>query len=467
MTTSIKKLPGLKALATTLATGLAVSLAGTAMAQTAPAPAPTEVDALVREAMLYAYPYNEFMQMRHTALNDRQSPTFTRLNAFKHARHLATPNDRWANGPIRDAFYSTAWTDLGQTPVLLTLPETHGRYYVIAFVGADLNTFTYVGRRLTGTSARKVVIVAPDWNGPIPKADQIVRAPTRDVYFNLRVLVDGPEDLKQAHAVQDGFSLKPHQPKAPALEPQQVPMRGDWGRFVDVANESLTRNPPPASENALLQKLKAVGICGSECRWNALPPHIQERWMALAPGIETELKGSLNADRAKQLAKNGWVPYRLPKSFGNNYRLRAGSAAMSGGILGVEAAEATYFSASLDHTGEALGGGQRYKLHLPKGRLPADAFWSVSLYEFVTGGQYMVDNPIDRYSIGDRTRGLKYNADGSLDLWIQPEDPGPEKRANWLPSPKSNLFYLMARAYQPWPEVLDPLWVMPAVERLP
>jgi hypothetical protein len=131
--------------------------------------------------------------------------------------------------------------------------------------------------------------------------------------------------------------------------------------------------------------------------------------------------------------------------------MRAQSAAMSGGILGLEAAEATYFAASVDGNNQALGKGQAYRLHLPQGRLPADAFWSISLYEFVTGGQYMVDNPINRYSIGDRTKGMKFNADGSLDIWLQPTDPGPEKRANWLPTPEKNLFYLMARAYQPWP----------------
>lgn len=78
----------------------------------------------------------------------------------------------------------------------------------------------------------------------------------------------------------------------------------------------------------------------------------------------------------------------------------------------------------------------------------------------------MVNNPINRYSIGDRTKGMKFNADGSLDIWLQPTDPGPEKRANWLPTPEKNLFYLMARAYQPWPEVLDPSWILEPVQRI-
>jgi len=266
--------------------------------------------------------------------------------------------------------------------------------------------------------------------------------------------------------VQDAFRTVPVEGRPD--EPKTVPLTGDWSRFVDVANEAMARNPPPAREAALLQRYAQVGICGAGCSWAALPREVQARWQALAPEIEKELKSTLNADRRTPdpQRKNGWVPYRLPNSFGTNYRMRAGSAAMSGGILGVEAAEASYFAASVDGGNTALGDGGHYRLRLPQGRLPADAFWSISLYEFVPGGQYLVENTIKRYAIGDRTRGLQFNSDGSLDLWIQPTDPGPGKRANWLPSPAKNRFYLMARAYQPWPEVLDPSWILEPVERL-
>lgn len=455
---------GLRAMA---AAALGLCL-GMAHAQTPAATEDQALDSLIREAMLYAYPYQEFMKMRHEALEVKDSPTATTLNHFRHSRHLATPKDRWANGPIRDTFYSTAWLDLEKSPLVLSLPETHGRYYVIAMIGADLNTFSYVGRRIGGTKARKLALVGPRWSGKIPQVDQIVRAPTRDVYLNLRVLVTGEDDLKTAHAVQDGFRMEPVL-RTDADSPQLKPQAQDWSRFVDVSNEALARNPPPRTEQALLQRFASVGICGKACSWDKLPEAVQQRWLSLAPEIEkNELKNRLNADRktADPRRKNGWTPYRLPDGFGSNYAMRAQSAAMSGGILGLEAAEATYFAASVDGNHQALGEGRAYRLHLPQGRLPADAFWSISLYEFVSGGQYMVDNPINRYSIGDRTKGMKFNADGSLDIWLQPTDPGPEKRANWLPTPEKNLFYLMARAYQPWPEVLDSSWILEPVQQL-
>lgn len=440
----------------------AMLITGPAMAQGDAAPG----DAELRAAFLYAYPYYEFMWLRDQALNNEQSRTYTRLNALRHQRHLATPADRWANGPINDTFYSTAWLDLSAGPVLLSLPDTADRYYVLVLIGADTNSFEYLGRRSTGTAARKVAVVGPGWQGAVPAADQVVRAPTRDVYINLRVLVRGPDDLARAHAVQDAFAITPagsQAPEGPALRPRD----GDVERLFGIINEAIARNPPPAVEAPLLERYRPLGLCGAACRWSDLAPELQTRWRALVPALVARLKTALDASRADVKRVNGWIPFRLPRSFGSNHALRAGSAANSGGIFGVEAAEATYFMGVADERDEPLGQGRQYRLRLPAGGLPADAFWSVTLYEFAEGGQYMVANTIDRYSIGDRTPGLVRNADGSLELWIQPEAPTePAARANWLPSPKANKFYMNARIYQPWPEVLDPAWAMPPVRRV-
>jgi len=437
------------------------------------APAVDRLDALVREAFLWGYPYHEFMALRHTAMHDAQSLTYTTPGRFRHQRHLAGPTDRWANGPIRDTLYSTAWLDLAAGPVMLSLPDTADRYYVVVLIGADTNSFHYLGRRSTGTRARQVALLGPGWDGPLPAgADQVVRSPTRDLYLNMRVLVRDEADLAAAHQVQDGFRLVLPSSESvgsggPAEPPRQRPQDGDVGRLVDVINEALARNPPPADQKALLERYREVGLCGAACRFADLPAALQARWRAQVPALIARLKTALDASRRDVRRVNGWNPYRLPRDFGTQWAMRAGSAANSGGIFGLEAAEATYFMAVADADGEPLGQGRRYRLRLPNGGLPADAFWSITLYEFVEGGQYMVDNPIGRYAIGDRTPGLVRGADGSLELWIQPEAPADAAgRANWLPSPPQRRFYMNARLYQPLPEVLDPAWALPAVRRV-
>lgn len=219
-----------------------------------------------------------------------------------------------------------------------------------------------------------------------------------------------------------------------------------------------------------MKKFSKVGICGEDCSWEKIDPLIQKKWEKLAPEIEkNELKNRLNTDRKGSKSDgtlNGWMPFRLPNGFGNDYLSRAGAAAMSGAMLGLEAAEAIYFFANVDDNKKPLGNGNSYRLHLPTGKLPADAFWSIALYEFTEGGQYMVENPINRYAISDRSKGMKFNSDGSLDIFVQPNEPDEANKDNWLPSPLKNNFYLFARVYQPWPEVQDPSWTLESVKSI-
>lgn len=423
--------------------------------------------ATLAEAFVWAYPYYEFMWLRHQALTNPQSLTYTRLNNYRHQRHQAGPSDRWANGPIRDTLYSTAWLDLARAPVLLHFPDTGGRYYVVAFVGADTSTFHLVGRRTTGTQARTVALVGPQWQGPVPAADETVRAPSNDVYLNMRLLVEGEADMQAMHALQDRFTITA-QPATGAAAPQQVvPDAANPAAVIDSINEALARNPVAAREQALLARYQPLGLCGAACSWHQLPADAQQAWAQAIPKLMHQFKGSLRDRSAKVPQTNGWAAFRLPADISSNYRMRAASAANSGGVFGLEAAEATYFMALADGGDALLGEGRHYRLHLPQGGLPADAFWSITLYEFTEAGEYMLDNPLGRYSISPRTPGLARNADGSLDIWLGPTPPADGRQANWLPSPAHNRFYLNARIYQPRAEVLNPAWTMPAIERLP
>jgi hypothetical protein len=95
---------------------------------------------------------------------------------------------------------------------------------------------------------------------------------------------------------------------------------------------------------------------------------------------------------------------------------------------------------------------------------PAQGFWSVTMYN---DKYFFVNNPLNRYSISAR-QPLKYNADGSLTLYIQNESPGADRQGNWLPAPPDK-FILMMRLYWPHetpPSIIDGSWVVPAVEKV-
>src|SRR5262249_20061461 len=123
--------------------------------------------------------------------------------------------------------------------------------------------------------------------------------------------------------------------------------------------------------------------------------------------------------------------------------------------------EAIYTSTSSDAKGAPLSGSNRYVLHFEKGETPpALAFWSVTLYN---ESGYFAPNMLNRFAIGDRDK-LRYNEDGSLDLYIQSASPGPERESNWLPAPVG-AFNLTMRLYLPKPEAARGKWAPPGVQR--
>jgi hypothetical protein len=125
-----------------------------------------------------------------------------------------------------------------------------------------------------------------------------------------------------------------------------------------------------------------------------------------------------------------------------------------------------YFVRFHDDAGALLDGRNRYVLQVPAGGIPTDSFWSFSMYEATADSQrFFVENPIRRYSIGNRTPRLVANADGSLDIALQHATPAePTLRANWLPAP-AGPFQISLRTYLPRAELRDLSVPMPLIVR--
>ena len=158
----------------------------------------------------------------------------------------------------------------------------------------------------------------------------------------------------------------------------------------------------------------------------------------------------------------GWsVPVTIRTHWGDQFEVRARTARNLIGALGIE--EAMYPVAEVDADGRALHGEHRYELYFPPAGAPqVDAFWSLTMYR--KSDCLLVDNPIDRYSIGDRTKGLHWDADGGLRIAIQHDAPSGDE-ANWLPAPREP-FYLTLRLYQPRQAHLDFSFPYPPLRRL-
>jgi hypothetical protein len=411
----------------------------------------------VDSALIQTLPLFEMMRMRaattarrHPALgfaSDDRSSTVRWVNQFTHTHRKLGPDDREVVSPNNDTVYSNAWLDLSQGPVIIDSPEMGQRYWTLGLLDAWTNPFAYIGRRTTGNRRQRTLVHGPGWDGALPAGgvSQVIAAPGRDVWLIGRMLVDdSAADIAAVHALQSELRMS-------RIDGSDAAMRVDTqldGRAVATPSASLycatvsaalAANPPPSGETL---------------HW---PPALADVAAAL-PRVFDRLR----QDEQPQQLGQGWaLPVAVRTHWGGDVLTRARVARNLIGALGIE--EAMYPTAEVDGEGRALDGRHAYELRFPPGGGPrVGAFWSLTMYR--RRDCLFVANPIARYSIGDRTTGLRHEADGSLVLRMQADDPGPGH--NWLPAPADDLFYVVLRLYQPQAEHLDLSYPYPPLTRL-
>jgi len=422
----------------------------------------TADNSIMEQAFIYAFPIAEMMRLRWSYLDNPNNRSRGPANEFVHGRHLVDHRQRIVTTPNNDTLYSRAFLDLSTGPVQLRVPDTNGRYYSIAFYDVFSNHFATIGSRLTGTREGDFIVVGPNWHGELPNNARLVRSPTDDALLLARIVVDGPEDLPAVRMLQDGIrsaSLSKQESRRPKTI---TPTLNDAATFVTIVNQALAVNGVPSYEEPPLGRFASVGIGGTEGAWDALSADVRAEWNRRFPALLASLKKPLAGD-AEPI--DGWY-YNPPQIgiFGTDYTYRAIVALNA--LLAMEPAEAVYPSVETDAQGHVLTGERKYRLHIPTTGIPVGAFWSLSMYELMDDGRlFFLNNPINRYAIGDRTSGLKKNDDGSIDILIQHEAPGGEKNANWLPAPKGQ-FKMVLRAYQPKSDILDYRFRISGVERI-
>jgi len=376
--------------------------------------------------------------------------------------------------PNADTLYSFAWLDLSKEPIVLSLPDTKGRYYVMQMIDAWTDVFAAPGPRTTGMGKRDFAIVGPGFKGKLPAGLKKIESPTNLLWIAGRTQTNGEADYDAVHTMQKEYKLTPLSAWGkPYTPPAAVPVDPKVSReppmsqvekmsaqtFFARLNALMQGNPPAARDAGAMKKFAALGIApGQKFTLQDLDPAAQS---ALAKGMK-DAQQAIVAEAKKPPGKvvNGWMLSYDLGSYGTKYLYRAAVAWVG---LGANLPEdALYPMTRVDGEGKPLTGENKYVMHFTKEQIPpVKAFWSVTMYN---GKQAFVENPINRYAIGDRDK-LKFNPDGSLDLYIQHESPGKEKESNWLPAPKDG-FNLIMRLYWPQKSVLDGTWAPPPVKKV-
>jgi hypothetical protein len=402
------------------------------------------------QAYLYALPLIENAESR--ALSIRTENAIP--NRIFHDRKLSTPAFRSVTTPNNDTVFSRAWIDLGSGPVTIEVPATGDRYISLAFMDMFSNNFAIAGTRTTGGDGVRITLVGPGAAAPDAQA---VRSPTRWVWMIVRTGVDSESDLPAVHAIQDAIRMT-----APSVAmPGEYAGRGArWDAYFTSAQQLIAENVPPLTDLRLFRAIAPLGIGPlggfDPARFDA----------AQIAEIESGIKAArAQLSQPRAAAVDGWS-YSLANlgDFGQDYLHRAQTALAGLGALPRE--EAMYMRPEPPRDRRFFKGGESYRLRFPAGALPPVAgFWSMTLYERTGEGQfYLTENEINRYSIGDRTPGLKTDSDGSLSLWLASKRPAGDRAANWLPAPKDKDWTVVFRTYLPQAPLLNGSYRLPRLE---
>ena len=387
-------------------------------------------------------------------------------NSLVSIAALTDPTVRTVVLPNHDTTYTVGRLQLADGARVLDVPNTAGRYYVIQLLDAYSNTFAYVGRRTTGTRAGSYAIVPPGFKGSLPAGVKRIQSPTNLVWVLGRTLVSDQADMPAVAALMGGYRVtaldawvggQRSNPLVlggfPTVPPVVIP-KGP--AYFAKLGEILATDPAPKRDACALRAFARAGIGPGKT-----PTDARVLIGAIQVGKRIVARAEQRADRFGAKRNNGWLfPGPYIGNYGRNY---LGRAVIATAALGANTRPETVYPLAVDDVdGRPLSGRHRYTIRFKRGQLPpANAFWSVTIYD---KARYLVPNAIDRYAIGDRTKGLRRGSDGSLTIYVQHGRPRGAKAANWLPAP-SGSFRLAMRIYEPRSSVLSGRWLPPPLQR--
>ena len=435
-----------------------------------------EAHAIGVDAYLYFYPLVTMEVTRAQLTNQESGPGSLGgpMNRFANIPAFPTAEMKAVVRPNFDTLYSSGWLDLTKEPVVVSAPDTDGRYYLLPMLDMWSDVFASPGWRTTGTQAENFLVTPPGWTGTTPDGFTQIKAPTPYVWIIGRTKTDGPADYDAVHKIQDGYKITPlsqwgKEPVPPVVKidpaidmkisPKFTVDTMEAGPYFARAAELLKLHPPHITDQPIIARLERIGFeVGESFDLNAADPAIQ-KGLESAPEDAQKLMQWKIPTMAR--VANGWSMNTDTMGVYGNYYLKRAMIAQVG--LGANLPEDAIYPLNLaDSEGNPLAGAHTYTIHFDKGEAPpAQAFWSITLYD---PAGFQVANSINRFAVSSWMP-FKYNPDGSLDLYFQNESPGADKETNWLPAPRGP-YNLTMRVYAPTSDALTGKWNPPPVVKV-
>jgi hypothetical protein len=403
------------------------------------------------------------------------------MNSFANVAAYPTAEMKAVVRPNFDTLYSSGWLDLTKEPMIVSVPDTGGRYYLLPMLDMWTDVFASPGWRTTGTTAGNFLVTPPGWRPDLrekfieelklPEGTQRIDAPTPYVWIIGRTKTDGPADYDAVHKIQSGYKITPLSEWGKTPKPVEVKIDPSIdmktppktqvdtmpvSQYFAYAAELLKLHPPHITDEPIIAQMKRIGIePGKSFDMTKVDPAVQKALQSVPEDAQQLMKWKL-ATLAR--VANGWSMNTDTMGVYGNYYLKRAVVTQLG--LGANLPEDAIYPINLaDDTGKPLDGANKYTIHFDKGTAPpVNAFWSVTLYD---NDGFQVANSLNRFAVSSWMP-FKVNTDGSLDLYFQNESPGTDKEANWLPGPKGP-FNLTMRLYAPKSDALTGKWNPPPV----
>jgi len=437
---------------------------------------PEEAQQISYNATIYGFPL-VIMDLTRQVFTAVPSPNPNGAPVDQFGNKKGFPDATFVNvvRPNADTLYSVAWVDTANEPIILSVPDTQGRYYMMSMMNYWTDVFASPGSRTTGTKAGTFAIIGPKWSGNLPDGFTEIKAPTRWIWIIGRFACTGSSDYENVWQIQKQLKLTPLSAWGTAyVPPANVPvdpnvnisvaplvqlLAMDASTYLNRVCQLMVESPPYEADAPLLADLARIGI----------KPDFD--YISCFAGMDDDIKSAIQAGYKSALAgipsinlgniKNGWQMVSGTGDYGTNYMFRAAIAYQG---LGANLNDdAVYPSIFIDAGGNKFSSDKKYVLHFNKDEIPpVNGFWSLSMYN---DKMLFAENPVNRYSMGSLSDPpLINNPDGSIDIYIQRDSPESARISNWLPAPASGGFSLTLRLYWPKQQVTDKLWAPPAVQ---
>lgn len=437
---------------------------------------PQEAQQIATDATVYGFPL-VIMDLTRQVFTAVPAPMADGAPVNQFGNKKTFPDATFFNvvRPNADTLYSAAWVDIAKEPIILSVPDTQGRYYMMPMLNYWTDVFASPGSRTTGTKSGNFAITGQNWRGKLPGGLTEIKSSTRWVWIVGRFACTGSSDYENVWKLQDQLKLTPlsswgtdyvppaNVPVDPSVNTKVYPLNQllsmDSATYFNYVCQLMVDNPPYEADAPLLADLARIGIKpGAD---------YSSYFAGLNDGIQSAIQTGYQSALAKipatpmGVVKNGWQMVYGTGDYGTDYMFRAAIAYQG---LGANLNDDSFYPPSFTSAdGEKFSSDKKYIFHFSKDQIPpVKGFWSLTMYNDKT---FFAANPINRYSLGSLSDPpLVKNPDGSIDIYIQRDSPDPTSAPNWLPAPASGGFSLTLRLYWPQESVLDKSWAAPEVQ---